>query len=86
MGSTFGVPDADTPREETVKRGHDMLIRWYVRTLTWGVQARERLDQQYGATAVEYALMLAFIFMVIFGAVAFMGQQTNSQFSKVQIP
>jgi Flp pilus assembly pilin Flp len=63
-----------------------MLIRWYVRTLTWRTEMRDRLEQEYGATAVEYALMLAFIFMVIFGAVAFMGKQTNSQFSKVQIP
>jgi Flp pilus assembly pilin Flp len=63
-----------------------MLIRWYVRTQVWRAQVLDRLVEQRGATAVEYALMLAFIFMVIFGAVAFMGKQTNSQFSKVQFP
>jgi Flp pilus assembly pilin Flp len=80
------VPRADIPREEIVKRGLHMLTRWYVRTQVWSAQARLRLEEQYGATAVEYALMLALIFMVIFGAVAFLGKQTNSQFSKVQIP
>ena len=61
-----------------------MLIRWYVRTLVWRTQMRDGLVQQHGATAVEYALMLAFIFVAVVAAVAFMGQQTNSQFSKVQ--
>jgi Flp pilus assembly pilin Flp len=39
--------------------------------------------EERGATAVEYAIMLAFIFAVIVVAVAFLGQQTNSQFEKV---
>ena len=39
-----------------------------------------------GATAVEYALMLAFIFIVIVSAVAFLGNSVNSQFQKVQFP
>ena len=60
-----------------------MLIRWYVHTQVWRAQMRHRLEEQHGATAVEYALMLAFIFAAVVVAVAFMGQQTNSQFSKV---
>ena len=43
------------------------------------------MDQR-GATAVEYAIMLAFIFVVIVSAVAFLGRSVNSQFSKVQFP
>jgi pilus assembly protein Flp/PilA len=39
-----------------------------------------------GATAVEYALMLAFIFIVIVSAVVFLGSSVNSQFQKVQFP
>jgi pilus assembly protein Flp/PilA len=39
-----------------------------------------------GATAVEYALMLAFIFIVIVSAVAFLGNSVNSQFQKVKFP
>jgi Flp pilus assembly pilin Flp len=44
---------------------------------------RSRVEEDFGATAVEYALMLAFIAAVIVGAVAFLGRQTNSQFQKV---
>ena len=60
-----------------------MLIRRYVRTQVWRTQMRLRLDDRYGATAVEYALMLACIFAAIVVAVAYLGQQTNSQFSSV---
>jgi len=55
--------------------------------------ARLRLSALYdmlvddrGATAVEYALMLAFIFIVIVSAVAFLGTSTNSAFQKVKFP
>jgi pilus assembly protein Flp/PilA len=34
-----------------------------------------------GATAVEYALMLALIAMVIVAAVTYLGQSTSSQFA-----
>jgi pilus assembly protein Flp/PilA len=47
---------------------------------------RDRLMGQRGATAVEYAIMLAFIFVVIVSAVAFLGRSVNSQFSTVQFP
>jgi len=63
-----------------------MFTRMYVRAHVWTVGLLERVASERGATAVEYALLLAFIFMVIFGAVAFMGKQTNSQFQKVQFP
>jgi len=63
-----------------------MFTRMYVRAHVWTVGLFERITSERGATAVEYALLLAFIFMVIFGAVAFMGKQTNSQFQKVQFP
>ncbi len=49
---------------------------------SWSV-LRERVFEERGATAVEYAIMLAFIAAVIFVAVAFLGTQTNSQFQKV---
>jgi Flp pilus assembly pilin Flp len=42
-----------------------------------------RLEDQAGATAIEYALMLALIAMVIFAAVAFLGQSTNNAFNSV---
>jgi pilus assembly protein Flp/PilA len=44
------------------------------------------LSPERGATAVEYAIMLALIAAVIVGAVALLGQGTNSGFEKVQFP
>jgi Flp pilus assembly pilin Flp len=49
-------------------------------------ELRDRLMGQSGATAVEYAIMLAFIFVVIVSAVAFLGRSVNSQFSSVKFP
>lgn len=40
-----------------------------------------RLGDQAGATAVEYALMLALIAMIIAIAVAFLGHATSNQFA-----
>ncbi|HSL10569.1 MAG TPA: Flp family type IVb pilin [Actinomycetota bacterium] len=39
-----------------------------------------------GATAVEYAIMLALIAMVVVGAVTILGQETNSAFERVEFP
>ena len=63
-----------------------MLLRLYVRTRVrlWNVE--DKLIDQTGATAVEYALMLALIFMAVVTAVAFLGHSTNSEFQKVQFP
>jgi len=50
----------------------------FARAQVWWLQG---LGSDDGATAVEYALMLALIAMVVFGAVAFLGQQTNDRFA-----
>lgn len=42
-----------------------------------------RLNSEDGATAVEYALMVALIAMVIIVAVTFLGQATNQTFQNV---
>ena len=60
-----------------------MLLRWYSGVQVRLADLRERLVQERGATAVEYAIMLAFIAAVIVVAVAFLGSVTNSQFEKV---
>jgi Flp pilus assembly pilin Flp len=44
-------------------------------------RALRRLGDQAGATAVEYALMLALIAMIIAIAVAFLGHATSNQFA-----
>jgi pilus assembly protein Flp/PilA len=40
-----------------------------------------RVASQEGATAVEYALMLALIAMVVIAAVTLLGQNTSSAYS-----
>jgi pilus assembly protein Flp/PilA len=53
-----------------------MLFQTWTAVATWwnGLRLRE----QRGATAVEYALMLALIAAVIVGAVTLLGQNTSS--------
>jgi pilus assembly protein Flp/PilA len=41
------------------------------------------LGDERGATAIEYALMLALIAMVVFVAVQFLGQSTSNAFNSV---
>lgn len=60
-----------------------MIFTW-IRTRL--VDARERLSDDRGATAVEYAIMLAFIAAVIVAAVAALGQATNTGFQSVVFP
>ncbi len=63
-----------------------MFLRLYTKAQVWRAAIRDRVLEDRGATAVEYALMLAFIAMVIVAAVAFLGQQTNSSFEQVEFP
>jgi pilus assembly protein Flp/PilA len=44
---------------------------------------RALLGDDRGATAIEYALMLALIAMVVFVAVQFLGQSTSHAFNSV---
>lgn len=55
------------------------MWKLFARAQVWWVHG---LGSDEGATAVEYALMLALIAMVVFGAVAFLGQQTNGLFGR----
>ena len=58
------------------------MTKLYVRWRTWLAAA---LDPDDGATAVEYALMIALIALVVLAAVVFMGQQTNSKFEDPEL-
>ena len=60
-----------------------MVLRFVTSVKTHLGLFRLRVEEDFGATAVEYAIMLAFIAAVVVGAVAFLGRQTNSQFQKV---
>jgi Flp pilus assembly pilin Flp len=63
-----------------------MILRLYTGARVRLSALWDTLVDDRGATAVEYALMLAFIFIVIVSAVAFLGQSANSQFQKVKFP
>jgi pilus assembly protein Flp/PilA len=46
---------------------------------------RQWLSREEGATAVEYALMVALIALVVLAAVTFLGQQTNSAYEHPEL-
>jgi pilus assembly protein Flp/PilA len=46
---------------------------------------KERMASEEGATAVEYALMIALIALVIVVAVTFLGQETNSVYENGEL-
>jgi pilus assembly protein Flp/PilA len=60
-----------------------MFLRLYAGVATWWHDLRARAADEGGATAVEYALMVALIAVVILVAVAFLGKAASNQFSSV---
>jgi pilus assembly protein Flp/PilA len=52
-----------------------MSVRWN--------DLKLRVEDEIGATAVEYALMVALIAVVIIAAVTFLGQAASNKFSTV---
>jgi pilus assembly protein Flp/PilA len=60
-----------------------MFLYVYTGVVAWWNDLRSRAEMEGGATAVEYALMLALIAIVIVAAVAFLGKAVSSKFSTV---
>jgi len=60
-----------------------MFLRLYTGVTTWWNDLKDRAAEEGGATAVEYALMVALIAVVIIVAVAFIGKAASNQFSSV---
>jgi pilus assembly protein Flp/PilA len=60
-----------------------MFLRLYTGVSTWWNDLKGRAADEGGATAVEYALMVALIAVVIIAAVAFIGKSASSQFNYV---
>lgn len=56
-----------------------MFLRLYTKAQAWLHELRE----ERGATAVEYALMVALIAVVIIAAVTLLGNSASSKFSTV---
>ena len=59
------------------------MLRIYTALATRWADLKERVSEDRGATAVEYALMVALIAVVIILAVTFLGQSASSKFSQV---
>ncbi len=60
-----------------------MFLRIYTGATTWWDGLKTRAAEEGGATAVEYALMVALIAVVIIAAVAALGRSANDQFTEV---
>ena len=60
-----------------------MFLRLYTGTQVWWNDLKTRASEEGGATAVEYALMVALIAAVIIGAVTALGNNANDKFTEV---
>jgi pilus assembly protein Flp/PilA len=59
-----------------------MFLRMYAGVTSWWTDLKERAADEGGATAVEYALMVALIAVVIIGAVTVLGQNAEQSFDE----
>ena len=60
-----------------------MFLRIYTGATTWFAGLKTRAAEEGGATAVEYALMVALIAVVIIAAVGILGRNASDQFENV---
>jgi pilus assembly protein Flp/PilA len=56
------------------------MLRLYTGVTTWWADLKGRAAEEGGATAVEYALMVALIAVVIIAAVTFIGTSSEEKF------
>ena len=59
------------------------MLKLYTGLQTWWADLKERATEEHGATAVEYALMVALIAVVIIAAVTLIGNSASTKFSQV---
>lgn len=60
-----------------------MFLRLYTGTQVWWNDLKTRAREEGGATAVEYALMVALIAAVIIVAVTTLGENAEAKFTSV---
>ena len=65
------------------RKGDEMILRAFTGATVWWNDLKVRAHEEKGATAVEYALMVALIAVVIIAAVAFLGKAASNKFSTV---
>lgn len=83
-GMSFPPMGLDRPeRRELGGRGCAQMLELYTGLTTWWADLKERISEDRGATAVEYALMVALIAVVIILAVTFLGTSASTKFSQV---
>ena len=58
-----------------------MFLRLYTGVTTWWNDLKDRAAEEGGATAVEYALMVMLIALVIIAAVTVLGTNLSSFFT-----
>lgn len=68
---------------ERQEKGWQMFLSVYTGVNVWWNDVRSRALEERGATAVEYALMVALIAIVIVAAVAFLGKAASNKFSTI---
>ena len=59
------------------------MLRLYTGVTTWWADLKGRAAEEGGATAVEYALMVALIAAVIIVAVGILGENSRQTFEEV---
>jgi pilus assembly protein Flp/PilA len=59
------------------------MLELYTGFQTWWADLKDRATEERGATAVEYALMVALIAVVIIVAVTFLGKESAKKFDEV---
>jgi pilus assembly protein Flp/PilA len=60
-----------------------MFLQLFTGVQTWWADLKVRAQEERGATAVEYALMVALIAVVIIAAVTFIGTSASDKFDEV---
>jgi pilus assembly protein Flp/PilA len=59
------------------------MLKLYTGVQTWWADLKSRATEEHGATAVEYALMVALIAVVIIAAVSVLGTNASDKFQTV---
>jgi pilus assembly protein Flp/PilA len=65
------------------EEGGVQMLQLFTGFQTWWAELKERASEERGATAVEYALMVALIAVVIILAVTFLGTSARDKFQEV---
>jgi len=75
----------EAPRTRTGirRKGVHSMLQLYTGLQTWWAELKGRVSEERGATAVEYALMVALIAVVIIVAVTFLGESASDKFQQV---